>query len=61
MQSQREDKKLQCILNDTLLRELYLPDPHVGGARLMTVWLGGGGGQQTDPLGSAVIVGWLSL
>jgi len=26
----------------------------------MTVWLGGGGGQQT-PRGSAVIVGWVSL
>ena len=42
-------------------KEPYLPAPHVGGARLMTVWLGGGGGQQTAPRGSAVIVGWLSL
>lgn len=53
-------EKTKYYINDTVLRELYLPDPHVGGARLMTVWLGGGGGQQT-PRGSAVIVGWVSL
>ncbi|RMX40430.1 hypothetical protein pdam_00009450, partial [Pocillopora damicornis] len=51
--------KFLIALEAKLIAAPHLPElsvPQVDGVRLITVWFGGGGGQQT-PRGSAVIVG----